>query len=135
MFQSTTSITITMPSNETGSGATNSGGITFFQYYHVGPAEQVGVFGYGISQWGGSVTNPQTTTLNGSLSANSAGTGGTGTTINVASTTGFPSTGTNFIQVGTEEISYTGITSTSFTGITRNVRGTTNALTAQVQRY
>jgi len=125
---STTVITITMPSNEGGAGATNSGGITFFQYYHVGPAEQVGVFGYGISQWGGSVTNPQTTTLNGSLSANSAGTGGTGTTINVASTTGFPSTGTNFIQVGTEEISYTGITSTSFTGITRNVRGTTNAL-------
>ena len=124
---STTVITITMPSNEGGAGATNSGGITFFQYYHVGPAEQVGVFGYGISQWGGSVTNPQTTTLNGSLSANSAGTGGTGTTINVASTTGFPSTGTNFIQVGTEEISYTGITSTSFTGITRNVRGTTNA--------
>ena len=123
-----TNITITMPSNETGSGATTSGGITFFQYYHVGPAEQVGVFGYGISQWGGSVTNPQTTTLNGALSANSAGTGGTGTTINVASTTGFPSTGTNFIQVGTEEISYTGITSTSFTGITRNVRGTTNAL-------
>ena len=124
---STTVITITMPSNEGGAGATNSGGITFFQYYHVGPAEQVGVFGYGISQWGGSVTNPQTTTLNGSLSANSAGTGGTGTTINVASTTGFPSTGTNFIQVGTEEISYTGITATSFTGITRNVRGTTNA--------
>ena len=124
---STTVITITMPSNEGGAGATNSGGITFFQYYPVGPAEQVGVFGYGISQWGGSVTNPQTTTLNGSLSANSAGTGGTGTTINVASTTGFPSTGTNFIQVGTEEISYTGITATSFTGITRNVRGTTNA--------
>ena len=123
----TSTITITMPSNESGSGATTSGGITFFQYYHVGPAEQVGVFGYGISQWGGTVTNPQTTTLNGSLSANSAGTGGTGTTINVASTTGFPSTGTNFIQVGTEEISYTGITSTSFTGITRNVRGTTNA--------
>jgi len=120
-------ITITMPSNETGSGATTSGGITYFQYYHVGPAEQVGVFGYGISQWGGTVTNPQTTTLNGALNADSAGTGGTGTTINVASTTGFPSSGTNFIQVDNEEISYTGTTTTSFTGITRNVRGTTNA--------
>jgi len=122
-----TTITITMPSNETGSGATTSGGITYFQYYHVGPAEQVGVFGYGISQWGGTVTNPQTTTLNGALNADSAGTGGTGTTINVASTTGFPSSGTNFIQVDNEEISYTGTTATSFTGITRNVRGTTNA--------
>ena len=122
-----TTITITMPSNETGSGATTSGGITYFQYYHVGPAEQVGVFGWGISQWGGSVTNPQTTTLNGALNADSAGTGGTGTTINVASTTGFPSSGTNFIKVDNEEISYTGLTATSFTGITRNVRGTTNA--------
>ena len=124
---STTTLTITMPSNETGSGATTSGGITYFQYYHVGPAEQVGVFGFGISQWGGTVTNPQTTTLNGALNADSAGTGGTGTTINVASTTGFPSSGTNFIQVDNEEISYTGLTATSFTGITRNVRGTTNA--------
>jgi len=123
----TTTVEINVGANEGGSGATTSGGITFFQYYHVGPAEQVGVFGYGISQWGGTVTNPQTTTLNGALNADSAGTGGTGTTINVASTTGFPSTGTNFIQVDNEEISYTGLTATSFTGITRNVRGTTNA--------
>ena len=124
---STTTLEINAGATETGSGATTSGGITFFQYYHVGPAEQVGVFGYGISQWGGTVTNPQTTTLNGALNADSAGTGGSGTTINVASTTGFPSTGTNFIQVDNEEISYTGITATSFTGITRNVRGTSNA--------
>ena len=122
-----TELTITMPGNEGGAGATTSGGITYFQYYHVGPPDQVGVFGYGISQWGGTVTNPQTTTLNGSLGDNAFGTGGSGTTINVASTTGFPSTGTNFIQVGTEEISYTGITTTSFTGITRAVRGTTRA--------
>ena len=123
----TTTVEINAGATETGAGATTSGGITYFQYYHVGPAEQVGVFGYGISQWGGTVTNPQTTTLNGALNADSAGTGGSGTTINVASTTGFPSTGTNFIQVDNEEISYTGTTSTSFTGITRNVRGTTNA--------
>ena len=123
----TTTVEINVGTNEGGSGATTSGGMTYFQYYHVGPAEQVGVFGYGISQWGGTVTNPQTTTLNGALNADSAGTGGSGTTINVASTTGFPSSGTNFIQVDNEEISYTGLTATSFTGITRNVRGTTNA--------
>ena len=121
------SITITMPSNETGGGATNSGGITFFQYYHVGPPDQVGVYGWGIPQWSGTVTNPQTTTLNGGLNNDAFGTGGSGTTINVASTTGFPSAGTGFIQVGTEEISYTGLTATSFTGITRAVRGTTRA--------
>jgi hypothetical protein len=124
---STVTLEINAGATETGAGATTSGGMTYFQYYHVGPAEQIGVFGYGISQWGGTVTNPQTTTLNGALNADSAGTGGSGTTINVASTTGFPSTGTNFIQVDNEEISYTGITATSFTGITRNVRGTTNA--------
>ncbi len=45
-------ITITMPSVETGSGATTSGGITYYQYYHVGPAEQVGAFGWGIALWG-----------------------------------------------------------------------------------
>ena len=123
----TTTLEINAGATETGAGATTSGGITYFQYYHVGPAEQVGVFGFGISQWGGTVTNPQTTTLNGALNADAFGTGGSGTTINVASTTGFPSTGTNFIQVDNEEISYTGLTATSFTGITRNVRGTTNA--------
>ena len=123
----TVTLEINSGATETGAGAATSGGMTYFQYYHVGPAEQIGVFGYGISQWGGTVTNPQTTTLNGALNADSAGTGGSGTTINVASTTGFPSTGTNYIQVDNEEISYTGITSTSFTGITRNVRGTTNA--------
>ena len=124
-----TTITITMPSNESGSGATTSGGITFFQYYHVGPAEQVGVFGWGISQYGGTSTAPQTTTLNGSLSANSAGTGGTGTNIILTSVLNFPTTGTNFIQVDTEEISYTGVNvaTNTLTGITRNVRGTTNA--------
>ena len=126
---SSTTITITMPSNETGSGATTSGGITYFQYYHVGPAEQVGVFGWGISQFGGTSTAPQTTTLNGSLSANSFGTGGSGTNIVLTSVLNFPTVGTNFIQVGTEEISYTGVdtATNTLTGITRNVRGTTNA--------
>jgi len=124
---STTTLTITMPSNETGSGATTSGGITYFQYYHVGPSDQIGVFGYGISQWGGTVSAPQTTTLNGSLSANAFGTGGSGTNITLTSTTGFPTTGTNFIRVGTEDISYTGVAGNNLTGITRNVKGTTNA--------
>ena len=72
----TTTLEINAGATEGGAGASTSGGITYFQYYHVGPAEQVGVFGYGISQWGGTVTNPQTTTLNGALNADSAGTGG-----------------------------------------------------------
>ncbi len=56
-----------MPSNETGSGATTSGGIPYFQYYHVGPAEQLGAFGWGISLWGGNILGALTTTLNGLL--------------------------------------------------------------------
>ena len=119
--------TITMPSVETGSGASASGGITYYRYYHVGPAEQVGAYGWGISLFGGNVLGSVTTTLNGALLDDTAGTGGSGTTINVASTTGFPSSGTNYIQVGNEEISYTGVTSTSFTGITRAVRNSTRS--------
>jgi hypothetical protein len=119
--------TITMPSNETGSGASTSGGITYFRYYSVGPAEQLGAYGWGVSLYGGNILGSLTTTLNGSLSANAFGTGGSGTDITLTSTTGFPTTGTNFIQVGTEEISYTGVSGSNLTGITRNVRGTTNA--------
>ena len=66
-------ITITMPSNETGSGATTSGGIKFFQYYHVGPAEQLGAFGWGISLYGGNILGALTTTLNGALGDNTSG--------------------------------------------------------------
>ena len=124
---SSTVLTITMDSNESGSGATTSGGITYFQYYHVGPAEQVGVFGWGISQWGGTATAPQTTTLNGALLNDANGTCGSGTSITLTSTLNFPTTGTNFIQVGTEEISYTGVSGNDLTGITRAVRGTTRA--------
>jgi hypothetical protein len=45
------------------------------------------------------------------------------TTISVVSTTGYPSTGT--LLINGEAISYTGITSTTFTGCTRGVLGTT----------
>ena len=31
--------------------------------------------------------------------------------------------GTNFIQIGSEEISYTGISANTLTGVTRGVRG------------
>ena len=124
---SSTTITITMPSVETGSGATTSGGITYYQYYHVGPAEQVGAFGWGIALWGGSVLGSATTTLNGALLDDANGTGGSGTSITLTSTTGFPTSGTNYIQVGAEEISYTGVSGNNLTGITRAVRGSTRS--------
>jgi hypothetical protein len=122
---SATTITITMPSNETGSGATTSGGITYYQYYHVGVAEQVGAFGWGIALWGGNVLGTNTTTLNGAIASTSGGNNGSATEITLTSTTGFPTTGTNHIQIGTEEISYTGVSGNKLTGIGRGARGST----------
>ena len=123
-----TQITITMPSNETGSGATTSGGIRVQHYYPVGSAVQEKGFGWGLGSWGGEASNPVTTTLNGALLDDTAGTGGSGTSIVLADATQFPSSGTNFIQVGNEEISYTGVTGgTTLTGITRAVRNSTRS--------
>ena len=93
----------------------------------MGPAEQLGDYGWGISLFGGNILGAITTTLNGSLSDNAFGTGGSGTTITLASVSGLPSTGTNYIQVGSEEISYTGVSGSTITGITRGVRGSTRA--------
>lgn len=59
-----------------------------------------------------------TTTLDGALTDSA-------TTITVASTTGFDSTGTIFIE--NEQITYTGTTSTTFTGATRGANNTTAA--------
>jgi hypothetical protein len=120
-------ITITMDNNETGTGAATSGSVKYYQYYHVGPPEQLGAFGWGISLWGGNLLGSLTNTLNGALLNDANGTGGSGTSITLTSTTGFPSTGTNYIQVGTEEISYTGVSGNDLTGITRAVRGSTRA--------
>ena len=119
--------TITMTSNESGSGATTSGGITIQKYYTVGPAVQAKGFGWGLGSWSGEDTSAITTTLNGALLDDTAGTGGSGTSITLTSTTNFPDSGTNFIQVGTEEISYTGVSGNDLTGITRAVRGSTRA--------
>ena len=118
-------ITITMPTVETGAGATTSGGIRVQYYYPVGPAQQLGAYGWGIGQWSGTVSGEVTTTLNGALLDDAYGTGGSGTSITVADASTFPSSGTSYIQVGTEEISYTGITGNDLTGITRAVRNTT----------
>ena len=117
---STTTLTITMPSNETGSGATTSGGIRVQHYYHVGPAVQAKGFGYGLGSWGGEAAGAVTTTLNGAINA-------AVTSITVADASQLPSSGTNFIIIGSEEISYTGVSTNTLTGCTRGVAGTTAA--------
>jgi hypothetical protein len=122
-----TTLTITMPSNESGSGATTSGGIRVQHYYPVGPAVQAKGFGWGLGSWGGEDTSALTTTLNGALLDDTAGTGGSGTSITLTDASQFPSSGTNFIQVGNEEISYTGVSGNNLTGITRAVRNSTRS--------
>ena len=122
---SDTTITITMDNNETGSGATTSGSVKFFQYYHVGPPEQLGAFGWGIALWGGNILGALKNTLNGAISATSGGNNGSATEITLTNATGFPSTGTNHVTIGAEEISYTGISGNKLTGIGRAARGTT----------
>jgi len=122
-----TTLTITMPSNESGSGATTSGGIRVQHYFPVGPAVQAKGFGWGLGSWGGEDTSARTTTLNGALLDDTAGTGGSGTSIVLTDASQFPSSGTNFIQVGNEEISYTGVTGNTLTGITRAVRNSTRS--------
>jgi hypothetical protein len=117
-----TIVTVTMPSNESGSGATTSGGVRVQHYYPVGPAVQAKGFGWSLGTWGGEEVGAFTTTLSGAI--NSSVTTG----ITLADPSQFPSSGTNFILIGTEEISYTGINaSNELTGVTREVRNTTAA--------
>jgi len=117
---STTTLTITMPSNESGSGATTSGGIRVQHYYPVGPAVQAKGFGYGLGSWGGEAAGAVTTTLNGAINASV-------TTLTLTDASQFPDSGTNFIIIGSEEISYTGVSGNTLTGLTRGVAGTTAA--------
>ena len=117
---SSTEITITMPSVEGGTGGGPSGGIRAQLYYSVGPAGQLPGFGWSLGQWGGTVSGEAQTSLNGGINAST-------TTIVLTDATLFPSSGTSFIQIGTEEISYTGISGNTLTGVTRGVRNTTAA--------
>ena len=117
-----TTLTVTMPSNETGSGASLSGGIRVQHYYPVGPAVQAKGFGWSLGTWGGEEVGAFTTTLSGAINDTQT------TGITLADPSQFPSSGTNFVLIGTEEISYTGINaSNELTGVTRGVRNTTAA--------
>jgi hypothetical protein len=117
-----TTLTITMPSNESGSGATTSGGIRVQHYYPVGPAVQAKGFGWSLGSWGGTIAGNPTTTLQNGIT-DTATTG-----IILVDSSQFPTAGTNFLQIDSEEISYTGIAATGeLTGVTREVGGTTKA--------
>jgi hypothetical protein len=115
-----TTLTVTMPSNESGSGATTSGGVRVQHYYPVGTAVQEKGYGWGLGSYGGEDTSAVTTTLNGAIDAST-------TTVVLTNAAQFPSTGTSFVLIGTEMIQYTGISGNTLTGVTRGTRGTTAA--------
>jgi hypothetical protein len=118
---SATQFTITMPTASNNSNT--SGSCTINRYVTTGAISQTFGYGWGTGAWSGATGVNDT--LNGALLNDANGTGGSGTTININSTTGFPSAGV--IKVDNELISYTGLTSTSITGITRAVNGTSTA--------
>jgi hypothetical protein len=118
----------------TSSGSAASGGsVDIKPYERVGPAAQTYGYGFGISQYGGTVQGAQTTALNGALLADTAGTGGSGTAVTVVSTTNFPSAGT--IAIANELITYTSTSSTQFLGITRGAKGTATPGTSNGQAH
>ena len=117
-----TSTTLTIEAATAGS--TSSGGsVTINPFEVVGPAAQSYGYGYGVGNYAGTITGAAQSTLNGALLADTNGTGGTGTSITLASVTGFP-TGGGTIAVGTELITYTGVSSNDLTGIVRGAKGT-----------
>jgi len=114
---------ITMPTNSAGT-TSGTGSAQIDPYVVVGPTFQTAGFGWGTASWGGA--SGVTSTLNGALLDDTAGTGGSGTSITLASATNFSTTG-GTIKVGAEYISYTGISGNDLTGITRAVAGTRSA--------
>ena len=113
-----TTITITMGSNESGSGASTSGGIRVRHYYPVGPAVETASTGWGLGSWGGQAQGQFTSTLSSGINASV-------TSLTMASSSSFPSSGT--VIIGSELITYTGNSSGTLSGLTRGASGTTAA--------
>ena len=127
-----TSTTLTIQAATAGS-ASSGGSVTITPYEVIGPAAQSYGYGFGIGNYGGTITGVSQTTLNGALLADTAGTGGAGTAVTVVSTTGFDAAGT--ILVENELITYTSKSSTQFLGITRGTNGTATAGTSNGQAH
>ena len=117
----TTSFTITMASNETGTPLSGAGSADVLCYYTVGPAQQLGGYGWGTALWGGTAIGAATTTLATSI------TDLVTTDIVVANSAAFPSQGE--IRIGTEDISFTAnnTSTNTLSGGARGVNGTTKA--------
>jgi hypothetical protein len=117
---SSTTITVEMPSNESGSGADTSGGIRVKHYYKVGPALEESAAGWGLGQWGGTVSGEVQDTLDGAINSSA-------TSLTLDSSEAFPSTGV--LLIDSERISYT--SNATGTGIISSAtRGADNSTAA-----
>ena len=115
-----TTITITMDS--AASGTTSEVGSARAQtYYSVGPAQQLGGYGWGTGQWSGTASGPATTTLATALTDTST------TTVVLTASDAFPTSGE--IRIDTEDIGFTAndTDTETLTGGPRGANGTTKA--------
>jgi len=115
-----TTITVEMGSNESGSGASTSGGVRVKHYYSIGPALEESAAGYGLGLWGGIVSGAITSTLDGAIDDDD-------TSLTLAESGSFGSSGT--VKVNDEHITYTGNDSGTeiLSGLTRGADNTTAA--------
>jgi len=126
-----TSTTFTINSSAQASSVVATGGtMTVKPYQRVGPAAQTYGYGFGVGNFGGTVSGAATTDLDGTLGDDTSGT--TGTTIAVTSATGFPAGGGTIIVSDTpavdgELIDYTAVSTNNLTVITRAVDGSTRS--------
>ena len=121
-----TSKTLTIKAATAGSSS-SGGSVTITPFEVVGPAAQSYGYGYGVGNYGGTITGAAQTTLDGALAADTNGNNGSATQIRLISATGFP-TGGGTIAVGSELITYTGVAGAELTGITRAQKGTSSAI-------
>ena len=116
----TATFTITMDTAESGTALSLSGSAAVLCYYAVGPAQQLGGYGWGTALWGGTALGPATTTLASTIND-------TVTDIPLTNSAAFPTTGE--IRIGSEDISFTSNNTTTniLSGGAREVNGTTKA--------
>ena len=117
----TKTFTITMPSNESGTGVSNNGTIDVNPYEPIGPLNQTYGYGWGTFTFGGRPVAQVTTTMN------NGGTLAAGTTSQVILTdaSAFPNSGT--IRIGSEDIAYATKSSNTLQTLSRGQNGTTPA--------
>ena len=116
-----TTITITMASTETTGTTTNVGSARAQTYYTVGPAQQLGGYGFGTGQWSGTSSGPATTTLATALTDTIE------TDVVLTASDAFPTSGE--IRIDTEDIGFTAndTDTETLSGGPRGANGTTKA--------